>query len=289
MTVRRKPQQNQKICNHQHRTSIAGGVANLTNKEGRDMTQATAELKKEQNKYNIAAFSTADSLLLPDLFRKIYGEHYLAGEVYDPAHYIQANETGDAISIVARGPDGLPVGHVALVASAPYRGVREVGQGVVDPACRGGGILNGMIDEAIVQADRDPQVCGLYGASLTNHTFSQRSVWRAEFVDVGFEIGFVPARMMQIEAEAKGPVATCLQYLPLGDAPMQRTFLPGRARSRFACGVTMIALLPPSSRIDLPRRAPTTSPTRLPMRHEPVADTSGTRRSFSMRSPIVAP
>jgi hypothetical protein len=194
------------------------------------MTQALVESKKEQNKYNIAEFSTADSLLLPDLFRKIYGEHYLSGEVYDPAHYIEANETGDAISIVARGPDGLPVGHVALVASAPYRGVREVGQGVVDPECRGGGILNGMIDEAIVLADRDPEVCGLYGASLTNHTFSQRSVWRAEFVDVGFEIGFVPARMMQIEAQAEGPVSTCLQYLPLGDAPMQRTFLPGAYR-----------------------------------------------------------
>ncbi len=87
-----------------------------------------------------------------------------------------------------------------------------------------------MIDRAIVLADHDPTVCGLYGASLTNHTFSQRSVWRAEFMDVGFEIGFVPAHMMQIEAQAQGPVATCLQYLPLGDAPMQRTFLPSAYR-----------------------------------------------------------
>jgi hypothetical protein len=173
------------------------------------MSTAQLQTKKEQNKYEIAAFQTADSLLLPDLFRKIYGDHYLAGEVYDPGHYIRANESGEGISIVARGPDELPVGHVALVTSAPYRGVREVGQGVVDPDCRGGGILNGMIDQAIVLADRDPAVCGLYGASLTNHTFSQRSVWRAEFVDVGFEIGFVPARMMQIEAQAQGPVATC--------------------------------------------------------------------------------
>lgn len=194
------------------------------------MSTAQLQTKKEQNKYEIAAFQTADSLLLPDLFRKIYGDHYLAGEVYDPAHYIRANESGEGISIVARGLDDMPVGHVALVTSAPYRGVREVGQGVVDPDCRGGGILNGMIDQAIVLADRDPGVCGLYGASLTNHTFSQRSVWRAEFVDVGFEIGFVPARMMQIEAQAQGPVATCLQYLPLGDAPRQSAFLPSAYR-----------------------------------------------------------
>lgn len=194
------------------------------------MTRAQVQPGKEQTRYEISDFQTADSLLLPNLFRKIYGDHYLSGEVYDPAHYIRANGSGEAISIVARGRDGLPVGHVALIASAPYRGVREVGQGIVDPECRGGGILNGMIDRAIELADRDPQVCGLYGASLTNHTFSQRSVWRAEFVDVGFEIGFVPARMMQIEAKARGPVSTCLQYLPLGDAPMQSAFLPAAYR-----------------------------------------------------------
>ena len=90
------------------------------------MSTAQLQTKKEQKKYEIEAFQTADSLLLPDLSRKIYGDHYLAGEVYDPGHYIQANESGDGISIVARGPDELPVGHVALVTSAPYRGVREV-------------------------------------------------------------------------------------------------------------------------------------------------------------------
>ena len=194
------------------------------------MSTGQIQQEKEQNKYKVDAFHPADSLLLPDLFRKIYGDHYLAGEVYDPAHYIRTNESGESMSIIARGQDGMPVGHVALVTSAPHQGVREVGQGVVDPACRGGGILNSMIDQAIVLADHDPSVCGLYGASLTNHTFSQRSVWRAEFVDVGFEIGFVPARMMQIEADAAGPVATCLQYLPLGDAPSQRTFLPSAYR-----------------------------------------------------------
>ena len=206
--------------------------------------------------------------MLPDLFRKIYGDHYLAGEVYDPAHYIGANESGEGVSIVARGSDGLPVGHVALVASAPNKGVREVGQGVVDPECRGGGILNGMIDKAIVLADHDPSVCGLYGASLTNHTFSQRSVWRAEFVDVGFEIGFVPARMMQIEADAAGPVATCLQHLPLGDAPSQRAFLPSAYRDllvhlydhlglqrQFESGGQALDRTPPSriQVLDLPR------------------------------------
>ena len=52
-----------------------------------------------------------------------------------------------------------------------------------------------------------------------------------------------------------------------------------------ASGITMIALLPPSSRSVRPSRLPTTSPTRRPMRVLPVALISGRRRSASIVSP----
>ncbi len=42
-------------------------------------------------------------------------------------------------------------------------------------------------------------------------------------------------------------------------------------------GVMMIALLPPSSRSDRPRRRPTTSATRRPIRQLPVAEINGSR------------
>ncbi len=57
-------------------------------------------------------------------------------------------------------------------------------------------------------------------------------------------------------------------------------------RSGLASSMTMMPLLPPSSSRVRPRRAPTTSATRRPMRHDPVALMSGNRRSASMRSPI---
>ena len=61
------------------------------------------------------------------------------------------------------------------------------------------------------------------------------------------------------------------------------------ARSRSAVGVTMMALLPPSSRRLRPRRRLTTSPTWRPILVEPVAETSGMRGSLMRRSPTVAP
>ncbi len=47
----------------------------------------------------------------------------------------------------------------------------------------------------------------------------------------------------------------------------------------------MMALLPPSSRIVLPRRAPTVCATCLPMRMDPVAEIRGRRSSLVIHSP----
>ena len=54
-----------------------------------------------------------------------------------------------------------------------------------------------------------------------------------------------------------------------------------------ASGVTMIELLPPNSKIDLPKRCATAEPTILPIRVEPVAEINGTRLSFVIHSPTL--
>src|ERR1044071_9554186 len=51
----------------------------------------------------------------------------------------------------------------------------------------------------------------------------------------------------------------------------------------------IIALLPPNSSNALPNLAPTAAPTALPIRVEPVADTSGTRASLLIHSPVSRP
>src|SRR5437762_8884181 len=62
-----------------------------------------------------------------------------------------------------------------------------------------------------------------------------------------------------------------------------------KARSRSAEGATIMPLLPPSSRSVRPKRCATRGPTIAPMRVEPVALTSGTRRSSHSASPSSAP
>src|SRR5271170_7231051 len=61
------------------------------------------------------------------------------------------------------------------------------------------------------------------------------------------------------------------------------------AMSRSAEGATIIALLPPSSRIGRPNRAATFGPTIEPMRVDPVAETTGTCFDATSASPIAGP
>ena len=59
------------------------------------------------------------------------------------------------------------------------------------------------------------------------------------------------------------------------------------ARSRSALGVTIIALLPPSSSSERPRRAATFGAIARPIAVDPVADTSGTRGSSTSARPAL--
>ena len=52
--------------------------------------------------------------------------------------------------------------------------------------------------------------------------------------------------------------------------------MPRSASGKSADGVTMAALLPPSSKIERPKRAATTGPSLAPIRVDPVAETTGT-------------
>ena len=65
--------------------------------------------------------------------------------------------------------------------------------------------------------------------------------------------------------------------------------IAGIAKSKSAVSSTIIALLPPNSKIVFPKRFDTTSATCLPIEVEPVNEIRGKRLSDNIFSPIVDP
>ena len=62
---------------------------------------------------------------------------------------------------------------------------------------------------------------------------------------------------------------------------------PGTTTFKSAVGVIMMALFPPNSNKDFPKRSATFAPTILPILVEPVAETKGTLVSFVIISPTL--
>ena len=174
----------------------------------------------------IDPFRPDDAVDIAIAFRRVYGDHYPSPSVYDPASFIEANRTGKATSFVVRDGGGAFAGHLALVASAPFDGAREVAQGLTLPEHRGLGLLNRLVAHAVDHA-RSGSTCHLlFGTAVCNHVISQRALLGAGFVDAGFEVDYAPARLFTQENASDGRVATAFECRVLRRAPSQTTYLP---------------------------------------------------------------
>ncbi len=186
--------------------------------------QLAAEAPRSIAGYRLERIGPGEAAALPAGFRSVYGEHYLSAAVYDAAATAEALASDRQRSFVASAPDGSFAGHVALLRSAPNPRIFEVGQGIVVPEHRRGGVLRHLFAMMVEAARADPQCDAVYGTALTNHTISQKVLGQYGFCDTGLEIDYVPQRMLASEG-VQGPIATLVQYLEFGKRPAAPAYL----------------------------------------------------------------
>ena len=174
----------------------------------------------------ITEFRPSDAADIASAFRRVYGDHYPAPSVYDPASFTEANQSGKATSFVVRDRQGCFAGHLAMVASAPFTAAREIAQGLVLPAYRGRGLLNFLVDYATRHARSRSDCELLFGTAVCNHIVSQRALLGAGFVDAGFEVDYAPARLFTQENASDGRVTTAFECRVLKRVPHQTLYLP---------------------------------------------------------------
>lgn len=170
-------------------------------------------------------FRPEDAEGVTRLFLSVYGQGYPIKTFIEPGTLIQENEAGRTISSVARTPKGDIVGHTALFCSAPYRGVRESGGGLVHASYRGGGVNRKIITHSYEVAAPRSGVDLAFGEAVCNHVFMQKVVCGLRFEYQALEVDLMPASAYEKEQSAAGRVAAIGAFRTYRPQP-HRVFIP---------------------------------------------------------------
>ncbi len=136
-------------------------------------------------------FRQADSAVVSELFRQVYGENYVQPDVYLPSMIGQHNADRQWYSMLALDQDRI-VGHAALCRDTQCRDHAEFALSLVHPAARGKGIASRLGRELLRRARR----LGLKSVSIkqvTHHLYTQRMAQRLGFQNIGLLPDYVPS------------------------------------------------------------------------------------------------
>ncbi|MGE8143885.1 GNAT family N-acetyltransferase [Pseudomonas frederiksbergensis] len=136
-------------------------------------------------------YRPTDAQAVSDLFRLIYGEHYVQPDVYLPKLITQHNSDGRWQSMLA--VDGAQVlGHAALCRDRHPTGTTELALSVVHPATRGQSIATRLGRELLEHAGAVAGRCVLI-KQVTHHPYTQRMAQNLGFYATGLLPDYVPS------------------------------------------------------------------------------------------------
>ncbi|MFH1033540.1 MAG: hypothetical protein V1806_03455 [Pseudomonadota bacterium] len=160
----------------------------------------------------IGLFRPQDAAGVAALFRAVYGEGYPVKVYYQPDQLIAAVERGDVIQVVARTPRGEVVGVENMFTSAPFKGVYEMGAGLVAQSYRKRGIsrdINRHLMEEVIPVKKVPMT---FGEPVCNHVYQQKSRHVLGYVPMALEVDLMPAEAYSREQSASGRVAALMSF-----------------------------------------------------------------------------
>ena len=160
-------------------------------------------------------------------FRRCYGETYPNDDFYDVPRLTERIESGSLRSAVAVADDGALVGHTGLTVRHPRAKAIEAGNTVVDPACRGQGLLGqlaALLNRLCVEAG---YVAYLHYPTAA-HEIMQKASVRGGF-ETGVMLDYIPAETDYREIDrGEGRIAATVAYQPFGPAPHRTVWIAPR-------------------------------------------------------------
>lgn len=138
----------------------------------------------------LGRYRNNDGLAVTQLFRKVYGDHYVQPQVYLPRMISQNHAAGRWHSLVAVAGDQI-LGHATLVRDKGSC-IAELALTVVDPDTRGEHIATRLSQHLLVHA----QALGCQGVTIkqvTHHAYTQRMAARLGFHNTGLLPDYAPS------------------------------------------------------------------------------------------------
>ena len=173
----------------------------------------------------IRRLEPADASAIGACFRRVYGESYGNPLFYDEQRLTAALETGALCSVGACDDAGRIYGHMAM-SRAPGAGCAELGNTVVDPEARGGGVA-WQVGTELTNWCRECGYWGFLHYPTTDHHIMQRQSVKRGF-ETGVMLGYIPAETDGRVSKRTHALrqAVTIVFEPLGDAPSTEAYLP---------------------------------------------------------------
>ncbi|UVL81681.1 GNAT family N-acetyltransferase [Pseudomonas sp. B21-028] len=149
----------------------------------------------------IRPFRPADAIGISELFRRVYGDHYVSPDVYVPHMICQHHQHRHWFSMVAVLEERV-VGHAALCRPAANREDAELALMAVDPALQGSQIAT-RLGRQLLDRCKDLGLVRLSIKQVTSHLYSQRLAQRLGFHDMGLMPDHVPSPFSATQTEAQ--------------------------------------------------------------------------------------
>ena len=176
-----------------------------------DQERTRPEIEPGQE-VEIGLFRPQDAPGVAALFRAVYGQGYPVKVYYQPDQLSAAVERGDIIQVVARTPRGEVVGVENMFVSAPFKGVLEMGAGLVALAYRNRGLskdMNRYLMDEVIPLKNVPMT---FGEPVCNHIYQQKARDALGYVATALEVDLMPAAAYSQEKSATGRVAALMSF-----------------------------------------------------------------------------
>lgn len=128
---------------------------------------------------------------LAQCVHETYGDDYISDHLYKPEKLQDLFERGVMKSCVAVDENGRIVGHLSLTLDSSSARVGEIGQAVVNPACRGRGLFKKM-KQFLLDQTKQMGFRGAFSESVTVHPYTQKGNLSLGCYELGLLLGYVP-------------------------------------------------------------------------------------------------